>query len=64
MTPQQLYKVLRLNMARRLAETTTLPLAEVALRCGYRNASAMTRAFRLQFGISPSQARISTEGRT
>lgn len=57
MTPQQLYKVLRLNVARRLAETTTLPLAEVALRCGYRNASAMTRAFRERFEMTPSTAR-------
>lgn len=64
MTPQQLYKVLRLNVARRLAETTTLPLAEVALRCGYRNASAMTRAFQIQFGLPPSHARLSTDTRT
>ncbi|APE45055.1 AraC family transcriptional regulator [Sulfitobacter alexandrii] len=57
MTPQQLYRVLRLNLARRLAETTTLPLAEVALRCGYRDASAMTRAFRERFDMTPSQSR-------
>lgn len=57
MTPQQLYKVLRLNMARRLAETTSLPLAEVALRSGYRNASAMTRAFRERFDMTPGQCR-------
>lgn len=63
MTPQQLYKVLRLNVARRLAETTTLPLAEVALRCGYRNASAMTRAFREQFGMVPSMARLAADNR-
>jgi transcriptional regulator GlxA family with amidase domain len=60
-TPQQLYKGLRLNFARRLAETTDLPLAEVALRSGYRDASAMTRAFRQHFGQTAGQARCSAD---
>jgi transcriptional regulator GlxA family with amidase domain len=56
-TPQQVYVRLRLNLARRLAEETDLQLSEVALRAGYRTPSAMTRAFKTEFGITPSDAR-------
>ena len=56
-TPQQVYLRLRLNLVRRLAEETNLQLSEVALRAGYRNPSAMTRAFKAEFGVTPSGAR-------
>ncbi|MGJ8627152.1 MAG: GlxA family transcriptional regulator [Sulfitobacter sp.] len=56
-TPQQVYRRLRLNLVRKLVEETQLQLSEVALRGGYLNASAMTRAFRLEFDMTPSEAR-------
>ncbi|MEX0327838.1 MAG: GlxA family transcriptional regulator [Ruegeria sp.] len=56
-TPQAVYKRLRLNLARRLAEETPHSVAEIASRCGYDNASAMTRAFRAEFGQTPSEVR-------
>ena len=56
-TPQQVYVRLRLNLVRRLAEETDLRMSEVALRAGYRNPSAMTRAFKTEFGMTPSDAR-------
>jgi len=56
-TPQQVYRRLRLSLVRRLTEETTLHLSEVALRAGYRNPSAMTRAFKAEFGLTPSMAR-------
>ncbi|WP_420583561.1 GlxA family transcriptional regulator [Ruegeria sp.] len=56
-TPQALYRRLRLNLARRLAEETEQSIAEIASRCGYENASAMTRAFKAEFGQSPSAFR-------
>ena len=56
-SPQQVYLRLRLNLVRRLAEETNLQLSEVALRAGYRNPSAMTRAFKAEFGVTPSNAR-------
>jgi len=56
-TPQALYKRLRLNLARRLAEETEHSIAEIAARCGYENASAMTRAFKSEFGETPTTLR-------
>ncbi|MDN3721401.1 helix-turn-helix domain-containing protein [Roseibium salinum] len=53
MTPLAVYKAIRLREARRLVELTRLSIAEIAERCGYRNTSAMTRAYRLEFGEPP-----------
>lgn len=57
-TPQALYRRLRLNLARKLAEETEQSIAEIAGRCGYENASAMTRAFKAEFGQTPSAFRV------
>jgi len=56
-TPQALYRRLRLNLARRLTEETEQSIAEIASRSGYENASAMTRAFKAEFGHTPSAFR-------
>lgn len=56
-TPQAVYQRVRLTRARQLAMDSDLPISEIAHRCGYENASAMTRAFRALFGCSPSEAR-------
>lgn len=56
-TPQTVYRRLRLVLARKLVSETDLPVAEIAVRSGYQNASAMTRAFRVEFGISPRAMR-------
>ncbi|ASP33829.1 GlxA family transcriptional regulator [Labrenzia sp. VG12] len=53
MTPLGVYKAIRLREARRLVELTRLSIAEISERCGYRNSSAMTRAYRLEFGQPP-----------
>lgn len=60
MTPLAVYKAIRLREARRLVELTTLGIAEIAERCGYQNASAMTRAYRQEFGQSPRTHRQRT----
>ncbi len=52
-TPAQVYKRLRLGLARKLVEETELSISEIAVRSGYVNPSAMTRAFRLEFEHSP-----------
>jgi transcriptional regulator GlxA family with amidase domain len=57
MTPLGVYKAIRLREARRMVELTRLSIAEIAERCGYRNASAMTRAYRQEFGQSPREHR-------
>lgn len=55
--PQTVYKRLRVAMARRYAQQSNHSIAEIAVRCGYRNAAAMTRAFGEQYQISPSALR-------
>lgn len=52
-TPKTVYRRLRLNAARRLIEANVMPISEIAVRSGYNNASAFTRAFRREFGKPP-----------
>ncbi|WP_254871597.1 GlxA family transcriptional regulator [Pseudooceanicola sp. HF7] len=59
--PSQLYRAVRLREARRLVENTILSVAEIAVRCGYKDASAMTRAFRVEFGLPPRALRARRE---
>lgn len=56
-TPQSVYRRLRLNLARKLVSETDLSVAEIALRSGYENPAAMTRAFRGEFGTTPRNLR-------
>lgn len=56
-SPVQLYRRIRLGEARRRVQTTTQSVAEIALRSGYRDATAMTRAFRAEFGLTPRDMR-------
>lgn len=56
-SPQAVYRRLRLNLARRLVCDTCQPVSEIAGRCGYDNASAMTRAFKTEFDQTPRQLR-------
>ncbi|MCI2399970.1 GlxA family transcriptional regulator [Aliiroseovarius subalbicans] len=57
-TPQAIYRRLRLISARKLVLESDLPVAEIALRAGYQDASAFTRAFREEFGQTPRQMRF------
>ena len=56
-SPARLYRRIRLNEARRLLLDTPQSVAEIATRCGYADPAAMTRAFRAEFGTSPSKTR-------
>lgn len=49
-TPGQYYQSLRLAQARELARTTSFGLREIALRCGYNDAAALSKAFRQVYG--------------
>ena len=55
--PQVIYRRIRLERARGLALETSISVAEIAVRCGYQGASAMTRAFRSEYGTTPQALR-------
>lgn len=57
-SPRDVYIALRLNAARRLVEQTRLSVSEVAMRVGYEDASAFTRAFRWAFDATPQAMRL------
>ncbi|WP_233491783.1 GlxA family transcriptional regulator [Nioella nitratireducens] len=57
MTPRAVYTALRLRAVQLLVERTSLGMVEIATRCGYTDASAMTRAFRREFGQPPTALR-------
>ena len=47
----------RLRMAKKLLETTDMPVTEVALRCGFNSPSYFTKQFRENFGFTPKAVR-------
>jgi AraC-like DNA-binding protein len=51
----------RMLQARRLLETSALPMAEIAARSGYASDVAFSRAFRRTFGEAPSTSRRSAQ---
>ena len=55
--PAAIYRRLRLNLARKLVTESDHSVAEIAGRCGYENASALTRAFKAQFNCTPREIR-------
>lgn len=59
--PQKVNRRIRLLAARRFVEQTGLSVGEIAVRCGYADPSAMSRAFREEFGISPRKMRAGAE---
>ncbi|MEM9781231.1 MAG: helix-turn-helix domain-containing protein [Pseudomonadota bacterium] len=59
-SPRTVYRRLRLDRARAMVEDGELGIGEIALRCGYGDASAFTRAFRREFAESPQAMRRRT----
>jgi len=55
--PAAVYRRLRLNAARDYVSHSHLAISEISVRCGYQDASAMTRAFVKEFGRTPSSFR-------
>jgi transcriptional regulator GlxA family with amidase domain len=56
-SPGAYYLALRLKAARRLVLDTRLPMADVADRTGFSSISALSRAFRREYGLPPTAAR-------
>ncbi|SLN40199.1 HTH-type transcriptional regulator CdhR [Pseudoruegeria aquimaris] len=63
-SPGKVYRHIRLTAAKRIVEHTGIEIAEIAVRCGYENASALSRAFRLRYGCAPSAARRAARARS
>ncbi|WP_042244656.1 GlxA family transcriptional regulator [Paracoccus sp. PAMC 22219] len=57
MPPGAFFRMLRLARAQDLASGTTLSLNDIALRCGYCDAAALSKAFRRAYGHPIGRAR-------
>lgn len=57
MSPGRYYQHLRLSRARDLVTHTALPIGQVALRCGFASASALSSAFSRRYGFRLSSVR-------
>ena len=57
LTASAAYRQIRMGEARRLLETTDMAVSEIAGRCGYDDAAAFARAYRMTQGISPRSTR-------
>jgi transcriptional regulator GlxA family with amidase domain len=55
--PIGFYQGVRLRRAQNLLRTTAMPIAEIALRSGFSDASHLSREYRRHFKESPSQTR-------
>ena len=51
-TPRQVYRRQRMVLARKLVMETQLSVAEIAVRCGYQDATALTLSFGVEFGTN------------
>lgn len=56
-TPARYHRQIRLERARSLVQQTSLPLLEVALRCGFRSAAHFSQAYSNYFDRPPSADR-------
>lgn len=56
-TPMQYLTALRMDRSRQLLRNTTLPVGEIALRCGFENVYYFSRAFKTATGASPTTYR-------
>jgi len=64
LTPAQLLTRARIEAALRYLDGTDLPVARIAVECGYFDHSAFTRAFRTAVGVTPTTyRRLRREGR-
>ncbi|MFY0595665.1 MAG: GlxA family transcriptional regulator [Cognatishimia sp.] len=59
LSPQAAYLEMRLDIARYLVETTSKPVGQIAMDCGFCDSSHLSRMFRRQFGETPKFMRQS-----
>ncbi|MCQ9183293.1 helix-turn-helix domain-containing protein [Streptomyces sp. IBSBF 2953] len=61
-SPARFVRTARVEAAARLLETTVLPLATVARRCGFGSTETLRSAFQDCYGTSPSVYRVTLRG--
>ena len=59
MTPLERITAARMQRARRLLQTTNMPVKDVALECGYYDISGFNRRFKAYTGMTPQQFKLS-----
>ncbi|MER9313599.1 GlxA family transcriptional regulator [Mesorhizobium australicum] len=57
-SPAVVYRIVRLERAKRLVLETQAPMLEIAIETGFDNASHFSRSFREHFGYAPSSLRL------
>lgn len=57
-TPTRYYREMRLNKARHLVTRTAMPLAQIAMACGFSSPSHFARSYREAFGTAASEDRL------
>lgn len=57
-SPNQYYRMLRLDRAREMVTRTTRPMPEIATACGFQSPVHFTRAYKEQFGRPPMRDRV------
>ncbi|MGF1475697.1 MAG: helix-turn-helix domain-containing protein [Geminicoccaceae bacterium] len=63
-TPHRYVQERRVELCRRLLETTELPLADIAYQCGFASQSHMTTVFRGTVGTTPGRYRSEAQAAT
>ncbi len=56
-TPMQYLREVRLQRAQHLLLTTTLPISDIAVRAGFRDATYFDRSFKRALGVTPIEFR-------
>ncbi len=56
-TPGQLIQKVRMEAAVRYLATSSIPIAQIALACGYSDQSSFSRQFKQTVGLSPAEYR-------
>ena len=61
-SPGKFLRLQRLQAASEMMAATSLPLREIALRCGFTSARHLTNVFQTQYGERPPRPRLSSSG--
>lgn len=61
-SPKQYLQLNRLTHGKKLLTTTSLPIKQIALDCGFPDSNSFIRNFKNEFGVTPNRSRHDAEG--